>query len=216
MATEAAILARVRTAIDDVAGDKSAFRENLARSPGGTQINGTNQDFQLLNRRVIAGSVVITADGSAATVSTTTAGLLRGRVSITSTAPSTSCLATYDYQYFTDEELTTILEGDAASFIDFSDLTQVPNGLLNALVFFAGSVACRALAVRMATLYNAGAGGRSAQKGDIGKKYNDLADRLAKQATDERLLFYGSRKGEASSPAYGKFTPTQKVWTPRR
>lgn len=216
MATANDLLTRVRILIDDQAGDKSVFKENLARSIQGNQVGSGNLSFQLNNRRLIATSLSVLADGSAATVSSSADQALRGRFTITSSAPSSSCFATYDFQFFTDTELTDFVN-QAADFVEgVSDVTTVQVGLLDALVLKAASDACFALASRSGSLYNAAAGGKSAQKGDISRKYKDLAKDLFDRAVAEREAFYGPRKGQASSPASGKFATKQTPWTPRR
>lgn len=215
MATTADLIGRCRTLIDDQPGDKSVFKENLTRSIQGNQVGSGNLSFQLNNRRLISTSLSVLADGAAATVTSSADQALRGRFTITSSAPASSCFATYDFQFFTDAEITDFLT-QAGSFVGIEDITEVPVGLLDALVFKASSDACRALASRAAPFFNASAGGKSMDKNDIAKKYNDLADKLLKAAQDERQAYYGDRKGEASSPSYGQFATKQTPWTPRR
>lgn len=213
MATTNDLLGRVRTLIDDVAGDKSVFKENLTRSVIGNQVDGASKNFQLNNRRIVATTLQVSADG-AAFAPAASEDDLRGRFTL-STAPATSLLATYDFQFFNDTEITDFLT-QAGSFVGSDDITQVATGLLDALVFKAASDAARALSMRSAPFFTAAAGGKSMQKGDISKKYADLANKLLDAATAERQAFYGDRKGLASSPAYGQFATRQTPWTPKR
>lgn len=217
MATAADLLSRLRTAIDDVAGGKTVFKENLRRSIWGDQVGSSNTYFRLNNQRIAIVSAVstllVSKDGGAYAAAATEDDF-RGTFTLAS-APTTSLFAQYDWQHFTDTELNDFLT-QAGDFIGVSDITTVPVGLLDALVFKAGSDAAFAIAARRAGLYNAGAGGKTAQKGDISKKYKDLAKDLFDRATAERMAYYGTRKGQSTSPATGRGTITQKVWTPRR
>lgn len=215
MPTAEDLISRVRTAIDDVAGDKSVFKENLKRSVNGNQVDGSNKDFQTNNKRLVANSLSILADGSAATFMADSDQLRRGRFTITSAAPASSCFVTYDFQFFNDDEITDFLV-QATDFIGYADMTTIVVGLIDTLVFKAGSDACFALSTRSGFLYNASAGGKAAQKGDISKKYRDLAKDLFDKAVAERTAFYGERKGQALSPAYGKFKTNQTPYTPPR
>ncbi len=209
------LIARIRILIDDAAGSKSIFRENLSRSLGGNQVGGGNQSFQSNNKRLINGSLIVVTDGSAASIDATSAELFRGRFRITTTAPTTSCFVTYDFLFFIDDEVTEFLNG-ACSFVGIEDVTAVPLGLLDALCKKAASDACYSLATRAAPYYNASAGGKSAEKGDISRKYREKGKDLFDQAVAERTAFYGSRKGEASSPASGSFALKNNPYTPRR
>lgn len=215
MADITSLITSVRIKIDDNPGDKSTFKENLSRGIYGNQVNGVNLDFQTNNKRITTGTLSVLADGSTATLSTSAAGLLRGRFSITSAAPATSCYATYDYQFFTDTEITEFLTA-AGSFVGSIDPTTVADGLIDALTFKAASDACFALSSRTGMLYDASAGGKQAAKGDLAKKYRELAKDLFDRATVEREAFYGKRKGAATSPAYGKTNTNQRPWTPMR
>lgn len=213
MATTPDLIGRIRTLIDDVAGDKSVFKENLTRSIIGNQVDGSNKSFQLNNKRLVAGILTVSIDGGAfATPASEDTG--HGRFT-TGTAPASALLAIYDFQFFTDTEITDFLT-QAGSFVGADDVTQVATGLLDALVFKAASDACQALSVRTVPFFNASAGGKSMDKNEIAKKYAALSDSLFKKAVAERLAYYGDRKGEASSPAYGQFATKQTPWTPRR
>lgn len=218
MATAADLLTRVRTLIDDISSDKAVFKENLSRSLIGNQVNGTNTSFKLNNTRVSVVASVSTLQVSkdgAAYAAPTTVDNTHGTFTVTG-APTTSLFAIYDWQYFTDTEITGFLT-QAGDFVEATtDITTVPVGLLDALVFKASSDACFSLAARRAGLYDASAGGKSASKGDISKKYRELAKDLFDRAVAERKAFYGERKGESSAPAYGQFATNQKPWTPRR
>lgn len=215
MAILSDLISRVRTAIDDIAGDKSVFKENLKRSVNGNQVDGSNKDFQTNNKRLVDGSIIVLADGSSATLTADSDQLRRGRFTITSAAPASSCLVTYDFQFFNDDEITDFLT-QAADFVGTSDVTMVEVGLIDSLVDKAASDACFALSTRSGFLYNASAGGKAAQKGDISKKYRDLAKDLFDKAVAERKAFYGDRKGQATSPAYGRFATKQTPYTPPR
>lgn len=218
MATAADLLIRCRTLIDDLSGDKSVFKENLVRSNLGNQVDGANTSFKLNNNRIsIVASVAVLQvskdGGSYAAPATVDAA--HGTFTLAA-APTTSLFATYDWQYFTDAEITDFLT-QAGDFVEaVTDISTVPVGLLDALVFKAASDACFALSARRAGLYDAAAGGKSASKGDISKKYRELAKDLFDRAVAERAAFWGPRKGEATAPAYGKFATNQNPWTPRR
>lgn len=211
------LISRIRAAIDDSPASKSILQENLARSRYGNQVGGGNKNFAVGNTRLISGTLAVVSDG--ATVTPASIDLFRGRFVLT-VAPASSLLATYDFEFFTDTELTVFLE-NAASFVSTTDLTfvSVDTGLGDAIVYKAASDAAFALSARSSPYYNAGAGGKSSQKGDISKKYRDLAEDLFGRATKERDAFYGPRKGMATSPAYGQIAPAGRIvspYTPRR
>lgn len=214
MASTATILARVRTAIDDLAGDKSVFKENITRSMLGNQVGSGNTSFQLNNRRT--SGLQVSVDGAAfVAVSQTADESQRGRF-VKSPAPATALLATYDFQFFTDAELTTIIEGSGLSFVGHATVVAVPDGLLDALTLKSSSDACAALASRTMPYYDAAAGGKSFNKNDIAKKYSALAKQHLDAAVSERDKFYSDKKGSTKAPAYGKFSTTQTPYTPKR
>lgn len=220
MALLADLITGLRTAIDDLAGDKIVFRENLARSIRGNQITSAGS-YKLNNERIVATTLQVNVDSTGFKVIGGGGGQVPGTETdatgqFTLTTPAaTSLLAIYQFQYLTDAELTTFLNR-AASFVSQTDPTVVEAGLVDALTFKAGSDACFSISARRAGLYNAGAGGKTAQKGDISKKYKDMATDLFNRAVAERLAFYGDRKGAASSPAYGQFATKQNPYTPER
>ena len=205
---------------DDAAGVKSVLNENLSRSALGNQVGSSNKSFQLNNRRIVgaiatpatASTLVVTADGSVVAVATEDD--VRGRFTL-SAAPTTSCFATYDFQFFTDAELTQIVN-DALGFVSAALVADVVTGLTDALIYKAASDAAGKIASRTGLYYNMAAGGKSAQKGTISDKFRALAKDFFERATAERTAFYGPRKGASTSPASGTVTLTQKVWTPRR
>lgn len=213
MATTASLITSVRTKIDDKPGDHSSFKENFTRGPLGNQVGTPNVSFQAMNKRITSGTLTVLIDGAAGAVTTTADGLLRGRFT-TTTIPLTSLFATYDFQFFTDAEITEFLTA-AGSFVGVSDIEDVVAGLVDALTFKAGSDACFALAARTGMLYDASAGGKAASKGDLAKKYKDLAKDLFDRAVAERTNFY-ERKGGRAAPAYGSTTTGQRPYTPRR
>jgi hypothetical protein len=212
------LTARVRVAIDDVAGGKPVLQENLRQSRVGNQVNGTNKNFQVNNTRVESGTYSIVADGAAVSPSGTP-DYFRGRF-VLAGAPATSLLVSYDFQFFTDTEIARLLQ-NALSFVGSTDDTfaSVDVGLGDALVYKASSDAASALAARTSPYYDASAGSKSARKGDLGRKYRELAKDLFDRAVAEREQFYGPRKGQATQAAYGKSSPTSNIvqpYTPRR
>lgn len=218
MATAADLLNRLRILIDDGATDKNVFKENLRRSALGDQVDATNLSFKLNNSRisvVASMSTLLVSKDGAAFAAPASVDNTRGTFTLAS-VPTTSLLASYSWQYFTDDELNDFLT-QAGDFVEATaDITTVPVGLLDALVFKAASDACFALSARRTPLYDAAAGGKSANKNDISKKYRELAKDLFDRAVAERKAFYGPRKEQASSPAYGMFSTNQRPYTPRR
>lgn len=220
MAILSDLISRVRTAIDDVAGDKSVFRENLGRSINGNQVT-LGSPYQLNNKRVAAGSLTVNVDGGGFKAIGSGGGQYpgteddaRGRFTLVTPAAS-SLFATYDFLFMSDTEITDFVN-QAADFIGTSDPTTVAVGLLDALTLKAASDACFAIAARAASYYNFSAGGKAAQKGDISKKYQGMAKDLFERAVAERLSFYGERKGKSTAAVAKRFATKQKVWAPRR
>lgn len=212
MADTATVIARIRTLIDDAAGDKSVFKENLRRSVLGNQVDGANKNFQLNNKRIVASSLSVSVDG-ASFAAPASEDDMRGRFTVT-TAPATSLLATYDFQFFTDAEITIIIDS-ALSFVGATAAVNVDAGLLDALVKWAAGDCFEALSSRAGPLYDASAGGKSVSKASIKQHYLALAKQKHDEATAERDNFY-KKKGEQFSPAYGKFALKQTPYTPRR
>jgi len=220
MQTSDAILS-VRSRLDDDAtGVKSVLNEDLRKSAIGNQVGSGNKSFVLNNKRIIGAilspatpsTLVVTVDVSV--VSVASEDDTRGRFTLT-VAPVTSCLATYDFQFFTDAELTQIVN-DALGFVSVTTISNLVSGLSDALIYKAASDGASKIAARTGQYYNATAGGKSHQKGTIADKFLKLADYYAKLAVQERAAFYGPRKGAATSPASGRVTLTSKPYTPRR
>lgn len=212
MASTATIITRIRTLIDDLAGDKSVFKENLRRAPIGDQVGSSNVNFQLNNRRIIAGSLFVSIDGGSFAAPTSEDDT-RGRF-VTATPPTLALLATYDFQFFTDTEITTIIDS-ALSFVGYTVTTNVPDGLLDPMVKWAAGDCFQALSSRAAPLYDAAAGNKNVRKSSITKSYLDLAKEKHAEATAERLAFF-ERKGEREAPAYGNIVISQTPYTPIR
>ena len=212
-------IASVRSRLDDdEAGVKSVLRENLSRSTIGNQVGNRNKTFVLNNRRIIGAAgtspstLAVEADGSVVAVSSEDD--VRGRFVLTN-APATSLFATYDFQFFTDAELTQIVN-DALGFVSVTAIGSVVAGLWDALIYKAASDAASKIAARTGLYYNQAAGTKRADKGTIAEKYRLLAKDFFERATAERDQFYGPRKGAATAPAAGRISPNITPWTPRR
>ena len=211
--TSAAALLSVRSKLDDDAvGVKSILNENISRSAIGNQVGSGNKSFVLNNKRIITGTLIVTADG--AVVTQATEDDVRGRFTLTN-APATSLFATYDFQYFTDAELTQIIN-DGLNFVSCTDITTLNPGLTDALIYKAASDGAAKIAMRTGLYYNQSAGGKAAQKGTIADKFLKLSQQYMKQAVDERATFYGPRKGASTSPASANAALRSPVWPPRR
>jgi len=217
--TSAAALLSVRSKLDDDAvGVKSILNENLSRSAIGNQVGGGNKSFVLNNKRIIGAvspsptTLIVTADGTVVTQATEDD--VRGRFTLTN-APATSLFATYDFQYFTDAELTQIIN-DGLNFVSCTDITTLNPGLTDALIYKAASDGAAKIAMRTGLYYNQSAGGKAAQKGTIADKFLKLSQQYMKQAVDERAAFYGPRKGASTSPASANAALRSPVWPPRR
>ena len=211
--TSAAALLSVRSKLDDDAvGVKSILNENISRSAIGNQVGSGNKSFVLNNKRIITGTLIVTADG--AVVTQATEDDVRGRFTLTN-APATSLFATYDFQYFTDAELTQIIN-DGLNFVSCTDITTLNPGLTDALIYKAASDGAAKIAMRTGLYYNQSAGGKAAQKGTIADKFLKLSQQYMKQAVDERATFYGPRKGASTSPASASLALRSPVWPPRR
>ena len=222
MSTQADVRNQIRAVIDDLTSPPSHIvpQENLRRNVYGDQVNGTNKFFRLNNRRLVANeptttTLVVVSDGTTLTPFTGyTEDIERGTFTITGTAPSTSLIVSYDFVLFLDAEydlnITTGL-----SFIGYTAVSSVPDGLVQALVHKTAALALKALASRAAPQFDAGAGGKSITKSSIKKQYLDLAKYHEDTAEKERENFY-KRQGRREAPAYGQFGTGQKEYTPKR
>ena len=218
MTTSDAILSVRSKLDDDTSGAKSVLNENLSKSAVGNQVGGGNKSFVLNNKRVIGASgatpstLAVMVEDSV--VSVASEDNVRGRFTLTN-APTTSCFATYDFQFFTDAELTQIVN-DALGFVSVTDISQMDPGLKDALVYKAASDAAFKIASRTGQYYDQSAGGKSARKSTISDKFRQLAKDLFERATAERTAFYGERKGAATAQASGRITLKDRPYQPRR
>ena len=215
MTTASAILSVRSKLDDDVNGVKSVLNENLSRSAIGNQVGSGNKSFVLNNKRVYnpgTTTLIVTVDGSVVTQATEDD--VRGRFTLT-VAPATSCFATYDFQFFTDAELTQIIN-DGLNFVSVTDITTLDQGLTDALIYKCAADGASKIATRTGQLYNQSACGKAAQKGTIADKFLKLAVYYMKCAEDQRAAFYGPRKGASTSPASGRVTLKNRPYEPRR
>lgn len=222
MASQEDARAQLRTLIDDLNDPPSKIvrQEDLRRSVLGDQVNGTNKFFQLNNRRIVeptalTTSLIVISDGvTLAPVTGYTDDPVRGTFTVVGAAPATSLLARYDFLYFLDDEIDGHLQ-NGLRFVGYSDVTGVPDLLLNAALLSGAGYAFQALAARTAPLYDASAGGKTLNKASIKKHWLDLAAMKFKEAK-EALDNYYTRQGQRNAPAYGQFNTGQVPYTPKR
>lgn len=219
MATAAQVRAALRSALDDKDSPPSrAVRsENLRRNTFGDQVNGTNKFFQLNNRRFVDASLVVISDGSTLTpVTDYTTDPTRGTFTIGAgpAAPATTLEARYDWLLFLDAEIDEHT-ASGMRFVGYTDVTAVPDGLLEALIRYACGCAFEALAARSAGLIDASAGNKTINRKSIKDHYLALAKQKYDEAKELRDTFW-TKQGQQNTPAYGKFATQQTVYTPRR
>ena len=205
--------AAVRIMLDDITSppSHSVRKENLRQSVIGDQVDGTNKNFILNNRKLIASSLVVVADN--VVVTPTVIDLGKGIFTLTA-APTTSLIVRYDYNFFTDTEIDAhITEG--LRFVGIQVIDNVDFGLMKALEHKAAASAFEELASRTAQLFDASAGGKTLSKASIKSHYLELAKYHHDKADKERLAFY-ERQGRREAPAYGGFSTKQSPYTPRR
>lgn len=219
MPTQAAARSQVRSLIDDLDNppSKSVRQEDLRRSALGDQVDGTNKFFQLNNRRIVAGSLVVISDGATLTPVTDYAeDDVRGTFTIAGghAAPATTLKARYDFIYFQDAELDPFIT-EGLRFVGLTDITTIADGLVAAVTAYASMVAFRALAARNAPIYDAEAGGKKLSKASIKKHWMDLAKLAEVSANDAKTNFY-QRQGRRDAPSFGQTNTGQREYTPQR
>jgi hypothetical protein len=210
MATQAQARASLRAAIDDV--PKPVWKENLRRGVLRDQVDGTNTLFKLNNRRIVSGTLLVSADGGSFAAPATEDDSL-GTFTL-AVAPATALLANYSFEYFLDAELDPHLEL-ALSFVGSADVPSVVQGLYDAFIKYAAGNALQALSSRAGPLYDASAGGKSVNKSSIKTHYLALAKQKFEEAEKERTAYYEG-KGGREKPAFGRATTVQTPYTPRR
>jgi len=126
-------------------------------------------------------------------------------------APTEVIYITYFSKWYLDEELDQALT-EAQTFIGVSpvsdDVTALPvvDGLRPALLMYAKAIVFEANSTKTADNFNFSAGGKTENKADSAKQWEDKAEKSKKQAETLRDDFY-TRKGQREAPAMAVGAP---------
>jgi hypothetical protein len=112
--------------------------------------------------------------------------------------PLRSLQITYAWQYLSDGEIDNFVEESRRWLREFTEVSQVPDGLIGALTRYAAALALRALE-RSANIADQKAGDTEIKFSDLAKAYAKQSAELLKQAESEREVFY-SRGPEPLEP----------------
>ncbi len=231
--TLANYISRIRQKIDDTAISNRVEEDLTDLVIGG---NGQRKGFPLTHAIVVTSPAPsITANGAAYTTSgfTVASGILTftAAPSLATLPTPTNLKCLYFWNHFTDSiTYPSFVNFDIDRFIDEglqrigvndtttdTSYTLVSQANFDVVCLYAASFACTELANRYARQVNIGADGKSSGKAQISKNYQDMADKLMKQAEDERLAAQGARQGRATvaSLQIRRTVPQSFNWTPR-
>lgn len=221
---------RIRQKIDDTAISNRVEEDLTDLVIGG---NGTRLSFPLTHALVVATPApTITANGAAYTTSgfTVASGILTFTVApalgVLPTPTNLKCL--YYWNHFTDSvAYPSSVVFDINNFINEglqrigvndtntdTSYAQVSQANFDVVCLYASSFACTELANRYARQVNIGADGKSSQKAQISANYQAMAEKLMKQAEDERLAVQGDRQGRSTvaNLVIGRTLPNGANW----
>jgi hypothetical protein len=138
-------VAELRIFLNDGPTDRPVKRKNLVGNA-----NAVNTIFETFEDRIVPGTLVASVDFT--DVPSTLIDPLFGLVQL-ATPPNAGqgVRARYYFQFFLDSELQQVLPDGARETLDTEDVTQIPPGLKNVCLYFAGSFAFRKQAIRWAT-----------------------------------------------------------------
>jgi len=200
----------LRVHLDDKSNSKLERREDLSR-----QVNGTNTTFIVSNFPLVPGSLKVSVDGGSEFVPPSI-DETRGGFTLT-TAPTTSLFATYNWQFYSDDDLTDFIDLaiKECGFPGVASLALVPESLIPAVHYYAISHAWEGLYGRHSEYFDAQAAGKGISKNAIPERFQRQSEAALAQATQARQEYY-MRQGRREAPAYGSLATQQTPYTPRR
>lgn len=183
--------------------------------------NGVNKVFFTWEDRLITGTVstivndTVIAEGANLAVNQALGQLTY----LVAPPPSAAIVASYFFQYFTDAELTSALTAGLGQISDATLVTNVPNGLQQAVLCFAGYFAYYKQAMRWAQrmserfiLQDAPLDSETLGRSNL---FRQMANDLYKQAREMREDYY-TQQGRREQPAWTVVKPYIPVIGPRR
>ena len=208
----ATVITRLRKLAEDGPADNFAAQE----TPAGKR-DSSNVLYQLAHRNVVTSSVYLTTGTTVRTQSGFTVDTANGLLTF-GTAPvgtENPWYVAYYWQWATDAQYTEFIDEGLAN-CGLSSSSDVPEGLMSAVLQYALSAALTKRAIESARRYNA-TGGIAGQQVDVVTQNFRM---LAKDAWDKatKLLdAYSNRQGRRQAPASTIATATQMdPFTPRR
>lgn len=136
-----------------------------------------------------------------------------GRFTLPS-APVAVLLVTYGWQWFSDSDIDAFLSQSLSWLVNFTTVSEIPDGLVAALTQYAAGQALNALA-RKATLADASAGDAKMDLSALAKMWAQQAKDFIKNATDARDAFY-TGAGANQAPQAQSMSLAIAPYQPRR
>ena len=165
-----------------------------------------------MNAQVVPGTLVAYVDGSW-TPATITQDVDQNGNFVLATAPVFQLLITYAWQYLSDGEIDQFVDEARQWLREFQSVTNVPDGLVPALISYASSRALEALG-RSAILAPVHAGDADVDFSKLAESYAAAALVQYKKAQDERAAWYtmgpealDPTVGDVGYTSWGQYTP---------
>ncbi|MCM8774468.1 MAG: hypothetical protein NC820_07035 [Candidatus Omnitrophica bacterium] len=185
---------RVRVGIDDTS-ISHLIRNEI---PEGI-IDGENKRFLLKYYPIVEGSVYVIVDGVPLTPDEYIVDLVKG-VIVFNVPPVTSVVVDYYFNFFTDDSIDVWI-GEGLLETGKTSLSDLPVQLETAVVLFAMSHCCKAMARKYAEGFSWSIGPESVNKDTISSKYRELSEICYNRAVQQRDNFY-KRYGARESPEF--------------
>ncbi len=196
---QSSAIASLRSLLGDGASDKFEFKSDVFPTP-----DGVTRKFFVGQPRVVPDTLSVYVDGNAA-VSGAPSGVVAvdyetGTFDL-GTAPSGSVQvqASFNYQWFTDEELADFLT-NAGTLLNFDTITDpaLPVGVRAATLDFAAYYAYMRKAAEWADSLKATAAGYEADQSKSGPNWTALAKLAYEKARDKLKLYVENPLGQAT------------------
>ncbi len=196
---QSSAIANLRSLLGDGPSDKFEFKADVFPTP-----DGVTKKFFVGQTRVVPDTLSVYVDGNAA-VSGAPSGVVdidfeKGTFDL-GTAPSGSVQvqASFNYQWFTDEELASFLLA-SANLLNFEsiDADGLPIGVRGAALDFAAYYAYMRKAAEFADSLKAEAAGYTADQSKSGPNWRDLAKLAYEKARDKLKLYVENPLGIAT------------------
>lgn len=209
--------ASLRTLIPDQGFPSEAsriFGEDLTGQVVGGA--GSTFTFTLSHINIAASGAMVNVNQAGYTTSgftvDTTNGLLifpsGSQPTLSTTYPNpTQLLCTYYFQQFYNSDLDTFINYGLGKFSyppmtgDNADTTyqNLNSGFYNCVLLYAASQAFYSLFSKYSRITNISAQGKSAGKGSVAQRYEELAKEYNDKAELERVSLYGARQGRSTA-----------------